>query len=171
MQKISYIFIMLGIVKGRNQAKKLFLISKIFYLLQPKFWQIPKGLKTAKIDISVSVSAKMLANTITHNFCSLDLNRKQITLNPKSWILLMITVARVQRKPLNVIIDNVVIQLMWSICLRLTKSQVMTYLKLCISNMQLIVTICLMLSLYLGPVVISLSGFHCIWKFHFLLWW
>ncbi len=73
----------------------------------------------------------------------------------------MITIARVQRKPLNVITDNVVIQLMWLFYLRLTKSQVV----LCI------VILCLMLSPYLGPIVITLSCFHCIWKFHFALWW
>jgi hypothetical protein len=66
-------------------------------------------------------------------------------------------------KLLNVFVDNVIIQLMWSIRLRLTQSQVTIDWVLCISRRLLIVIIWLMLSVSVCPNVITLSSFH--WSF------
>jgi hypothetical protein len=67
-----------------------------------------------------------------------------------------------QWKSLNVMTDNFIIWLIWSICPKLNKSQITNNWVLCISTRLLIVIIHLMLSLSLCPKVITLSSFHCI---------
>jgi hypothetical protein len=67
----------------------------------------------------------------------------------------------VQCKPLDVITDNVIIQLMWSNWPRLSKSQLTVYEVSCISKILLIVIIWSMLSLSVCPNVSTLDGLYC----------
>ena len=70
----------------------------------------------------------------------------------KNWFLYKI------KSPLNVIIDNFIIQFMWSIWSCCSKSQITVNQVLCISRRLLMAIIWLMLSLWLCLKVIALSS-------------
>ncbi len=77
--------------------------------------------------------------------CKLTLKNKKFKISYKQW------------KPLNVISENVIIRLVWP---NLPGPQITVYWLLWISRKLLIVVIQLMLSLYLGPKLITLSSFR-----------